>query len=101
MRQIVRPFSAGYFMVNAAVLQHSGDAVIMPSDLYGELDNYVTDPLLRIDNEHHWASAEKTVPADTIAVPRDVDIGGTCPVLLAKDETASRLVNSGKEKHPT
>lgn len=101
MEQIVRPFSAGYYMLNASVMGHSGETVIMPSDLYRELVNYVTEPLLRIDNEHYWPSAEKTVPAETIAVPTDVSISGSCPVLLAKDETAGRLIGSGKQARPT
>lgn len=100
MEQIVQPFSAGYFMLNTNVLPHSGEAVIMPRDLYSELGSFVTRPLLRISDGHYWPRAEKTVPADTIAIPRHLPRDANAPLLMAKDDTAARLIETGAQRNP-
>lgn len=98
----VRPFSAGYFIVDAEVLTHTGERAIVPVDYYGELTNYVTRPLLKTGGEHFWAYPERGVPSDTVALPdgaRERDEGED-PVLLAKDNTAYRLVTAGEQPRP-
>lgn len=100
MAQRVRPFSTGYFILDAQVLDHSGDDVIVPRDMYGELRQYVSQPLLKFETSYHWARPEKTVPSDTIAVPGPIDEREAPPVLMAKEETAHRLVDSGEQPRP-
>lgn len=100
MRAALEPFSAGYFLVNADVIPYGGDRVVMPHDFFDELVNHVTRPLLRIADAHYWAIPEASLPAATIAVPEFVSLDKSVPVLLAKDSTLIRLVESGQEPAP-
>lgn len=99
MNKTVQPFSAGYYMVEADIVEHTGDDAIVAHDYYGELANYVTQPLLRYSGEHYWAYPERAVPANTVVVP-DVEDSDDDAVLMAKDETAHRLVSSGEKRAP-
>jgi hypothetical protein len=99
MDRTVRPFSAGYFMIDADVVEHSGDNAIVAHDYFDELVNFTTRPLLRYGTEHYWAWPEHGVPSDTIALP-DGDLPASDAVLMAKDETAERLVAAGEQPRP-
>lgn len=101
MDRTVKPFSAGYFILNADVLTHDGDSVIVPHDYYGELKNYVAEPLLRISEGHYWTVPERGVPAATVAVPEGDGPEDGEPVLMAKNGTAQRLVVTGEKSRPT
>lgn len=101
MMNPVEQFSAGYYLLNAHLLTHSGDSVIMPHDLYDEISRYVTEPLLRIGDSHYWPRPERTVPASTVAVPDFVVDQPVEAVLVARDETAFRLIDRGEQKRPT
>lgn len=101
MDKRVRPFSTGYFMINARVLDHTGDEIIMPREFYGELRQYNSEPLLKVRNSHYWPRPEKTVPSDTIAIPDTVEAEGAPSILLAKEETTRRLVDTGEQARPT
>lgn len=98
MNRTVKPFSSGYYMVDADVVEHAGDGAIVAHDYFGELVNYVTHPLLRHGGDHYWARPERGVPGNTIAIP--VDLPGDETVLMAKDETAHRLVSTGEKASP-
>lgn len=88
-------------MLNAHVLSHTGETAIMPHDLYRELTEYVTRPLIRLANGHIWSVPEKGVPADTIAVPRGaLPVSENDPVLMARQGTMNRLVESGEQSRP-
>lgn len=100
MRAAVEPFSAGYFLVNADVVEYTGHRVVMPHDFFDELVNHVTRPLLRINDAHYWPIPEASLPADTVAVPKDLSFEEGAPVLLAKDNTTLRLIESGQERAP-
>jgi hypothetical protein len=100
MRPTVEPFSAGYFLVNADVVQYTGDKVVMAHDLFGELVNHVKRPLLRLGDSHYWPTTGGAIPADTIALPEWVAPEEGAPVLMAKDGTALRLLETGQEQAP-
>lgn len=101
MDRTVNPFSAGYFMIDAEIEEHPGDNVIVPHDFYDELRNFVTAPLLRISEEHYWTHPEWGVPAKTVAVPEEVEHRENDPVLMAKNNTAFRLVTAGEQPEPS
>lgn len=86
-------------MLDAELLEYEGEKAIMAHDYFHELSKYVTYPLLRIRDEHVWARPERGVPASTVAVPTD-GADEHSPVLMAKDETAHRLVTSGELENP-
>lgn len=88
-------------MLDAETVTYNGDAVIMPHDLYGDLTNYVTDPLLRIGKAHYWPKAEQSVPGGTVAIPDYVEKEEGAPVLLAKDGTTERLMYVGEVEAST
>lgn len=100
MDKTVKPFSAGYYMIEADVVEHNGDNAIVAHDYFGELANYVTRPLLRYAGDHYWAWPERGVPADTVAIPEGALPSEEDAVLMAKDETAHRLVSSGEKARP-
>lgn len=101
MNRTVKPFSAGYFMIDADVVSHTGDHAIVAQDYYDELRNFVTRPLIKAQNDHFWAYPERGVPATTIVVPdSDDEHPEGDPVLLAKDDTAYRLLTAGEKQKP-
>ena len=101
MNRTVKPFSSGYFLVGGDVLAHSGDHAIVPMDYYDELTNFVTRPLLKSRDDHFWAYPEHGVPADTVALPaEETERDRDDPVLLAKDDTARRLITAGEKQKP-
>lgn len=100
MRAVVEPFSTGYFLVNADVVKYSGDRVVMPHDLYGELVRHVKRPLLRLGSSHYWPATESALPADTVAVPEWVSTERGGPVLMARDAMIQRLLETGQQRAP-
>lgn len=101
MEKTVKPYSAGYFIVDAEVLPHTGDYAIVARDYFEELSRHTTYPLLRIATDHFWAKPEARVPAETIAVPSEApELGENDPVLMAKDTTAKRLISAGEKERP-
>lgn len=102
IEKTVQPFSAGYFIISPDVVEHTGDRLIVPRDYFKELSRYVSYPLIRVDNEHRWAYPQNGVPGRTAVLPDDIAAmdGGT-PLLLAKDDTAHRLVQAGEKETPT
>lgn len=100
MRATVEPFSAGYYLVNADVVQYSGDRVVMPHDLFGELVKHVKRPLLRLGESHYWPATEGALPSKTVAVPEWVATEEGGPVLLARDAMLRRLLETGQQRAP-
>lgn len=100
MNRDVEQFSAGYFLLNAETVSYAGEEVVMPHDLFSEVVNHVTRPLLRIGDAHYWAKPECSIPGNTVAVPEYVRAEGGDPVLIAKDDTASRLMKVGEQERP-
>lgn len=97
----VQPFSAGYFMIDAETEPINRDTAVVARDYFDELTNYVTYPLLRMGQSHLWARPEHGVPADTVAAPESaLPASEESPVLLAKDETAYRLITAGEQARP-
>jgi hypothetical protein len=94
----VRPFSSGYALVDAVPREHGGEYAIVADDMYTELEKYATRPLLKVDGSHYWPYPEYGVPADTVGVPENPDPSET--VLLAKDETVVRLLQTGQQEPP-
>jgi hypothetical protein len=101
MNNTIQDFSAGYFVLDVNTVTHTGDDVIVADDYFRELSRHTTHPLLRVSNAHHWPSPERAVPAETIALPESADTtADSTPILLAKDETAKRLVETGEKELP-
>lgn len=94
----IRPFSSGYSLVDAIPREHGRDYAIVAEDTYDELARHATRPLLKVNGAHYWPYPEYGVPADTVALPDDPESAET--VLLAKDETVVRLLQTGQQKPP-
>lgn len=99
MVEPVEVFSDGYFALNVATCQYSGKSVVVDRDLYEYLQQYVSAPLIKAEDEHYWATPEWGVPPGTVAFPDKNHRDSV--ILLAKDKTATRLVESGEEQAPT
>lgn len=98
--QRVREFSAGYYLVdNTNVIPYNGSRAIANSELIKELTQYVGAPIFKLGNSHEPAHAEKTVPADTVAVPDHIRYTREDPLLLAKEPTVLELMMSGEIGH--
>lgn len=93
--ELIEEFSKGYWIVNADIVPFNGEKVTTSSQLGYEMLRYTGYPLLKIGNEHERVHTQSSVPAETIAVPQDVSPDGYDHALLAKTETAERLVVSG------
>lgn len=88
-------------MLNADVLPYTGETAIMPRDLYGELTSFVTRPLIRSCSGHVWGEPERGIPAQTIAMPESaLPDSEADPILMARQGTIRRLVESGEQPRP-
>lgn len=86
-------YSAAYYLMDGVdVLPYSGEKVAIDDELMAYLTHHVRKPILKLDGGHHVAHNEWGVPADTVAVPREIDVSDRDHVLLAKDDTALDLV---------
>lgn len=92
---MIEEFSRGYWLVEANVLPFSGDRVTTSHDMGREMLDYTRAPLVKVGGEHSQVVTERSIPADTIAVPRDLQSHRDDHVLMAKDETAKRVLNAG------
>lgn len=90
---MIREFSTSYYIIDSDVVEYTGDNVVCGRELYNSLRWYVGDPILHLGNGHYPLEQEGAVPADTIAVPKDVDYKHAAPVLVAKPDAEVPLDN--------
>lgn len=83
---MIREFSQSYYIIDTDVVEYTGDDVVCGKELYANLRWYVGDPVLHLGNGHYHLQKQGAVPADTIAVPKDVDHREAAPVLVAKPD---------------
>lgn len=94
----IENFSEGYYLLDTELKTYSGDHAAAPHDMLAELSRLTEVPLFRAGDEHFYAKSEWGIPANTIAVPGDVDSGES--VLLAKESTARNLIMRGEDPQP-
>jgi hypothetical protein len=80
----VEEFSAGYFIVDADIVEYTGESVAAAEDFVRELEEYAPVPLLKIGSAHYWPEEQHAIPSETIAVPEGAAATRNESVLLAK-----------------
>jgi hypothetical protein len=86
----VEDFSAGYFIVDADIVEYTGGSVAAADDFLRELEEYAPVPLLKIGSRHYWPEEQHAIPSDTVAVPTDMGATRNESVLLAKNPGVMR-----------
>lgn len=93
---MIEEFSCGYWLVDADIVPFNGDEVTTTHELGREMLGYTSMPLLKIDGKHRRVTTEEAIPANVIAVPHEIEPEQDDHVLLAKQETAQRLMDAGQ-----
>lgn len=92
----LQPYSDGYYILDAEVMEWPGEHAIIPHDLSEYLERYVRRPVFHIGNHYFVGYGEAGVPADTIVVPEGKLDDENKPVLVAKNEEALDLVHENE-----
>lgn len=96
----VEEFSDSYFLVTGIdVEEYSGYNVGADDNLFGFLNTYTLRPLMKIGDQHRWLWPEWGVPAETVAIPKDLNYEDQ-EVLLAKSRTVETLHQNGVVDDP-
>lgn len=90
----LEPFSEGYYLVDADVVEYTGHKVAVGDELMTEFRQKARVPFLKFENEHYLTGSEWGIPSGTVAVPGYVDAERNDPVLLAKNKQAKRLLET-------
>lgn len=93
MKTKIEPFSAEYLRLpHAKPVEWPRERVVIPTDLYTQLEHQVEDPVLKLNGVHYRPSPEKAVPAETVAVPETLEIDADEEILVARSRALPGLV---------
>lgn len=97
----INEFSEAYYLVNADIVEYNGQKVAVDEELLRRIRQHSKVPFLKIDGEHFLAGQEWGIPSRTVAVPDYANAESGGPVLLAKDEQAKHLLQTGSWREGT
>lgn len=101
MTAAIADFSQSYYVLpQHGYEEYTGDVVGADIELMHALSRFTQQPLVKIATSHYWLKPQWGIPAQTIAVPDDIDEDLNAEVLIAKRRAARQLLDQGYVDEP-